>query len=58
MQKYNGELMDITDIENMLCNEAIKEICTSGSNDEAVREWTQHYLSDILRNKPTWKDFK
>ena len=39
--------MDITDIENLLCNEAIEEICQQGQNDEAVKKWTNHYLHDL-----------
>ena len=39
--------MDITDIEDILCDEAIEEICQSGSNDEAVRYWTNYYLHEL-----------
>lgn len=39
--------MEICDIENMLCNEAIAEICKEGSNDQAVRKWTMHYLHEL-----------
>lgn len=49
--------MEIYDIENLLCNEAIKEICQAGDNQAAVTKWTQHYLSEILRHKPKWQDF-
>lgn len=39
--------VDITEIENLLCNEAIEEICQSGSNDEAVNKWLNHYLHEL-----------
>ncbi len=39
--------MDITEIEDLLCNEAIEEICQSGSNDEAVKKWLNHYLHEL-----------
>lgn len=39
--------MDICDIENILCDEAIQEICQSGSNDEAVKKWLNHYLFEL-----------
>lgn len=49
--------MDITDIEDLLCNDAINEICVSGCNDEAVTKWTHYHLSEILKQKPKWIDF-
>ncbi len=39
--------MDIDTIENMLCNEAIEDICQSGDNDQAVKKWLNHYLHDL-----------
>ncbi len=39
--------MDITLIEDLLCREAVDEICTIGNNDEAVMKWLQYYLYDL-----------
>ncbi len=39
--------MDITEIEHLLSDEAIEEICQSGSNDSAVKKWLNHYLHEL-----------
>lgn len=41
--------MDLIEIEEILCEEAIKEICTSGSNDEAVRKWYKIYSKEFKK---------
>lgn len=41
--------MELVYIEDMLCDEAIQEICQSGNNDEAVKKWTSHYLHELGR---------
>lgn len=39
--------MDITEIEELLCEEAVLEICQCGRNDEAVKKWLNHYLYEL-----------
>lgn len=49
--------MDITEIEDILCPEAIKEICQSGCNDAAVKKWTEYYSEQILNISSRWVDY-
>ncbi len=49
--------MNIQDIEDILCDQAINEICVSGCNDEAVKKWTNYHLKEIMESKPTFLDF-
>lgn len=44
MKTYTG---DMSDIENLLCNEAIEEICRGGCNDEAIKKWLNHYIYEL-----------
>ena len=39
--------MDITEIEDLLCDEAVEEICQCGCNEEAVKKWVNYYLHDL-----------
>jgi len=41
--------MELVYLEDMLSDEAIEEICQSGSNDEAVKKWTNEYLHEMGR---------
>jgi hypothetical protein len=39
--------MTIEVIEDLLCEDAINEICRAGKNDQAVRKWTMFYLHEL-----------
>lgn len=41
---------DITEIESILCDTAVAEICQGGDNHGAVKRWTKHYIHTLLEN--------